>query len=103
MKRDRFMDNGQNRILDEVAKFFTDVGGAAKNLSKEAETVVRAQSEKIINKLDLVKREDFEVLKEMFEELREENVALCRRVEQLEEKAGIKQKTSESQNATNSS
>ena len=59
------MSNGPNRILDEFAKMMTDAAGAAQGLRKEAETVFRAQAERMVNSMDLVQREEFEAMREM--------------------------------------
>ena len=59
------MTTGANRILDDFAKLMTDAAGAAQGVRKEAETVFRAQAERLINGMDLVKREEFEVVREM--------------------------------------
>ncbi|OPB32070.1 accessory factor UbiK family protein [Bartonella sp. AR 15-3] len=78
------MYNGSNRILDELAKLATDAAGIAQGVRREAETAVRLQVEKMINKLDLVSREEFEVIKEMVLKLYAENADLKKRLDGLE-------------------
>ncbi|WP_407965244.1 accessory factor UbiK family protein [Bartonella sp. C271] len=78
------MYNGSNRILDELAKLATDAAGIAQGVRREAETAVRSQVEKMINKLDLVSREEFEVIKEMVLKLYAENADLKKRLDGLE-------------------
>jgi len=80
------MTNGTNRILDEFAKMVTDAAGAAQGVRREFETVFRSQAERLLNSMDLVPREDFEVVREMVIKAREENIALAARVAALEEK-----------------
>ncbi|GGA70599.1 hypothetical protein GCM10011385_25560 [Nitratireductor aestuarii] len=80
------MTNGTNRILDEFAKMVTDAAGAAQGVRREFETVFRSQAERLLNSMDLVQREDFEVVREMVIKAREENIALAARVAALEEK-----------------
>lgn len=75
---------GANRILDDLAKLMTDAAGAAQGVRREAETMFRTQGERILNTMDVVKREEFEVVREMALRAREENDALLARVALLE-------------------
>ncbi|AQX20071.1 accessory factor UbiK family protein [Bartonella sp. WD16.2] len=78
------MHDGPNRILDELAKLMTDAAGVAQGVRHEAETVFHSQTEKIVNKLNLVSREEFEVVKEMVLKVRAENADLAKRLDDLE-------------------
>jgi BMFP domain-containing protein YqiC len=51
--------------------------------------VVRNQAEKILRDLDIVKREEFEAVKDMARLAREENETLKARIAVLEAKLGI--------------
>lgn len=82
------MSNGPNRVLDELAKLMTDAAGAAQEMRKEAETAFRAQAERILNKMDVVQREEFEVVKEIATKARTEVEELKKRLDALENKAG---------------
>ena len=70
------MTTGTNRILDEFAKLMTDAAGAAQGVRKEVEGAFRAQGEKFLNSMDLVKREEFDAVTEMAQNARAENDAL---------------------------
>jgi BMFP domain-containing protein YqiC len=78
------MSTGANRILDDFAKLMTDAAGAAQGVRKEMETVFRAQGERLLNSMDIVKREEFEAVREMALKAREENDALVARIAALE-------------------
>lgn len=78
------MSTGTNRILDDFAKLMTDAAGAAQGVRREVETAFRAQAERALNSLDVVKREEFEMVKEMAIKAREENDALLARIAALE-------------------
>ena len=78
------MTSGPNRILDDFAKLMTDAAGAAQGLRKEVETAFQAQAERWLNAMDIVKREEFEVVREMALKALEENEALKARIEALE-------------------
>ena len=70
------MNQGPNRILDEFAKLMTDGAGVAQGIKREAETAFRAQAEGFLANMDLVKREEFDVVREMASRAREENEKL---------------------------
>lgn len=80
------MTNGSNRILDDFARLMTDAAGAAQGVRREFETAFRAQSERVLNSMDVVQREEFEAVREMAIKARDENEALKKRIEALEEK-----------------
>lgn len=82
------MTTGTNRILDDFAKLMTDAAGAAQGVRKEVETAFHAQAERFMNSMDIVKREEFEAVKEMAVKAREENDALLARIEALEARLG---------------
>jgi BMFP domain-containing protein YqiC len=73
-----------NRFFDEVARLMNDAAGAAQGMRREFETLFRSQAERFLRDLDMVKREDFEAVKEMARLAREENEALKVRVAALE-------------------
>ncbi|WP_320198505.1 accessory factor UbiK family protein [Agrobacterium sp. rho-13.3] len=77
---------GTNRIFDEFAKLMTDAAGAAQGMRKEVESAFHAQAERWLNSLDLVKREEFEAVREMAIQARDENDALRARLDALEAK-----------------
>ncbi|KPF45516.1 accessory factor UbiK family protein [Rhizobium sp. AAP43] len=78
------MTTGSNRILDDFAKLMTDAAGAAQGVRREVETAFHAQAERWLNSLDVVKREEFDVVREMALKAREENDQLLKRIEALE-------------------
>jgi BMFP domain-containing protein YqiC len=78
------MTQTSNRMFDELARLMTDAAGVAQGVRREAETMFRGQIERLVNDLDLVKREDFEVVREMASKARAENEALSARIAVLE-------------------
>ncbi len=83
------MTQTQNRFFDEMARLFNDAASVASGVRREAENVFRTQVERMIADLDLVRREDFDVVREMASKARLENEALSRRIADLERAAGI--------------
>ena len=82
------MTQTSNRFFDEIARLMNDATGAAQGVKREVETVVRTQAERILRDLDLVKREEFEAVKDMARLAREENETLKTRIAALEKKIG---------------
>ncbi|MGA1802472.1 accessory factor UbiK family protein [Rhizobium sp. HT1-10] len=80
------MTTGPSRIMDEFAKLMTDAAGAAQGVRREIETAFNAQAERWMNSMDIVKREEFEAVREMAIKARDENDALRARIEALEAK-----------------
>ena len=75
-----------NRFFDEVARLMNDAAGVASGVRREFDTLFKTQAERILNDLDVVKREEFEAVKEMARLAREENEALKARISELESK-----------------
>jgi hypothetical protein len=80
------MTQTQNRFFDEIARLMNDAAGVATGMRREFDTLVRAQADRLLRDLDLVKREEFEAVKEMARLARDENEALQARVAALEAK-----------------
>jgi BMFP domain-containing protein YqiC len=84
------MTTGPNRILDDFAKLMTDAAGAAQGVRKEVETAFKAQAERWMNSMDLVKREEFEAVRDMAIMARDENDRLAAKIAELEAKLAAK-------------
>jgi BMFP domain-containing protein YqiC len=80
------MTQTSNKIFDEFARFMNEAAGAAQGVKREVDTVFRHQAERILSELDVVRREEFEAVKEMARLAREENEALKARLDALEAK-----------------
>jgi BMFP domain-containing protein YqiC len=78
------MTQTTNRLFDEISRLMNDAAGVASGVRREVDTMVRNQAEKWLRDLDLVKREEFEAVKEMARLAREENEALKARMAALE-------------------
>jgi len=75
-----------SRFFDEVAKLMTNAAGAAQSVRKEVDGMVQTQVERVLNNLNIVKREEFDVMRDMVEKARTENIRLEARIEVLERK-----------------
>jgi BMFP domain-containing protein YqiC len=66
----------KNKILSDLSKFAVDAMGAFSGLKEEIETIVSLRVDKVIKKMNLVKKDEFEVLKKMVQKLMIENAKL---------------------------
>ena len=89
------MTQTSNRFFDEMARLMTDAASVAQGVRREAETVLRTQVERWIADLDLVKREDFDVVRDLASKARVENERLAARIAALEARLGIAGETTE--------
>jgi BMFP domain-containing protein YqiC len=80
------MTQGPNRIFDDFAKLMTDAAGVAQGARREVETAFRAQAERFLADMDLVRREDFDVARDMAVRALDQIEALEARIAALEAK-----------------
>ncbi len=73
-----------NKIFDDFAKMATGVGGMVMDMRREIEGMVLSQIEKILSKMNLVRREEFEAVREMACKARENNDILEKRLAEIE-------------------
>jgi len=73
-----------SRFFDELAKLMTSATGAAQGVRKEVDGLVQTQVERVLNNLNVVKREEFDVVRDMAEKARLENDRLSTRIAALE-------------------
>jgi BMFP domain-containing protein YqiC len=73
-----------NRLLDDLARVASSALGALSGAREEIEARLRDQFERVLSRMDVVSREEFEVVKAMAAKAREENDALAARVAALE-------------------
>lgn len=82
------MTQTSNKLFDEFARMMTDAAGAAQGLRQEAENVMRAQADRVLADMDVVRRDEFEAVRAMAEKAREENETLAARIAELEARLG---------------
>ncbi|GGB35026.1 hypothetical protein GCM10011316_03930 [Roseibium aquae] len=93
------MTQGPNRFLDDFAKLMTDAAGVAQGARREVETAFRAQAERFLADMDVVAREDHEVVKEMAVRALDRVEELEQRVEALERALSAEPKTAAKKSA----
>ena len=78
----------KSRPLDDLTNLMTNAVGAVKGVGDEMKAMGRSQAEKVIADLDLVGRDEFEVLKTQLYQSQEEIAKLTKDVKSL--KAALK-------------
>lgn len=91
----------ENRLIDDLAKIATSALGSLKGARDEMEVRLKDQLERIIHGMDLVRREEFEVVRAMAAKARSENEALAKRIAALEPKPQTKAQTKAKDKAKN--
>ena len=66
----------KSKILSDLSKMAVDAMGAFSGIRKEVETIVGLKVNKVINRMKLVKRDEFEILKKLVQKLLMENQKL---------------------------
>lgn len=54
---------GENPILDQLAKLMTNAAGATKAVRDEIGVMIKSQTERLVQDLDLVRREEFDAVR----------------------------------------
>lgn len=75
------------RIFDDAARMAGGAAGALAGIRQEVEALVRHQLDRLLDRLDLVSRDEFNAVKEMAAAARAEQEELARRVAALENSA----------------
>jgi BMFP domain-containing protein YqiC len=76
----------QDPFLDDLARVAQGVVGGLSGLKHEIDTRLREQLERVLSRMDLVSREEFEVVKAMAAKARDEQEAMAARLAALEAK-----------------
>lgn len=59
------MTQASNKIFDELGKLMNNAAGVADGVRREIDTAVKSQLERVAGDMDLVKREDYDALREL--------------------------------------
>lgn len=78
------MNEPRGRMFDELGKLMTDAAGAAAGVRREVETAVRSQAARVLNDLEVVRRDEFEAVKAIAVKALEQNERLSARIAALE-------------------
>ena len=73
-----------NRLLDDMAKAASGALGSLAGLRHEIEMRVQQQLERLLGRMNLVSREEFDTVKAVAQAAREQQIKLERRLEEIE-------------------
>lgn len=73
-----------SKLFDDLAKLASGAMGTAAGLREELEAQVRQQLERMLARMDVVTREEFDAVREMAETARAEQETLAAKVAELE-------------------
>lgn len=79
-----------NKFFDDLAKLGQSAAGTLHGVKGEFEAMFRARLDYILKDMDLVTREEFEVVRDMAKEARAENELLVRRITEIEKQLAVK-------------
>ena len=77
-----------NRFLDDLAKVASGALGSMSGVKHEVEMRLQQQMERLLGRMNLVSREEFEAMKAVAQAAREAQIRLEARVQALEAKLG---------------
>ncbi len=84
--RSSAMPSFRSPIFEDVSRLMSDAVGVAQGARREAETLAKSQIERVLSKMNVVTREEFEAVRDMATLAREENERLEKRIAELESK-----------------
>ena len=79
-----------SKLFDDFAKLTSGAVGTFTDIKRELEGAVMDKVEKILSRMNLVRREEFEVVREQAELARAEIVSINRKLAELEKSLEIK-------------
>ena len=82
----------KTKILSDLSKMAVDAMSTFSGIKKEVETIVKLRVDRVINKMNLVKRDEFEVLKKLVQKLVVENENIKKANQKLNKKSTLKSK-----------
>ena len=80
------MPQTRSPFFDDVARLMNDAAGVASGVRREVDVIARTQIERLLAGMDMVRREEFEAVRDMAILARDDNEKLAARIAQLEAK-----------------
>ena len=78
----------RNRLLGDIARVANGAAGVATGMRDEIESIVQQRLERVLSRLNLVTREEFDVVKELAVKARQEQEALQTRLDEIDKELG---------------
>lgn len=83
------MPETRGRMFEDLSRIMNDAADMAQGVRREAESLMKAQVERLFASMDIVSREEFEAVKTMAVKARDENERLEKRILALETHLGV--------------
>ncbi len=83
------MPETRGRMFEDFSRLMSDAADMAQGVRREAESLAKAQVERLLASMDIVSREEFEAVKAMAIKARDENERLEKRILALEAHLGV--------------
>lgn len=80
------MPQSRGTMFDDFSRLMDDAAEMAHGVRREAESILKAQIERLLASMDVVTREEFEATRDMAIAARDENDRLAKRLAALEAK-----------------
>ncbi|WP_370931280.1 accessory factor UbiK family protein [Bartonella sp. DGB1] len=80
------MNRGQNKLLDDIANICNQAAKTVETFKEETQNIAQSQIENLINKLNLVNREQLEIVKQMVQKIQLEQQDMKIKIEEIEKK-----------------
>ena len=74
----------ENKLIDDIVKMVNAAAGTFAGMGREAESAMREKAKDFVGGMDFVSREEFEAVKQMAAEARDEAEAVKTRIAALE-------------------
>ena len=75
----------QNKLFEDFSKLMTDAAGVAQGASREVKSAMQHRMEQFMSEMDVVPREEFEILRDMVVKSQQEIEELKLQIIALEE------------------
>ena len=89
-----------NRFFDDIARVANGAAGALGGVKGELESLVKDRLERILSKMDMVTREEFDAVRTMAAKARTEQELLLKRIDALEVKLASTKRPTTKKSAT---
>lgn len=77
------MGNNKNKFFSDFSKIANDTFGTIAGIKREIETIVKLRIEKVINKSNLVKRDEIEIIKKTIQKQSKKIEKIKKSIKQL--------------------
>ena len=78
-----------NKFFEDMAKVASGAAGGFMDMKREMESMISAQTEKLLQRMNLVTKEEFDTVQAMLAKARSEQDEMKKRLDALEKKTSL--------------